>query len=147
MNRQINFGDTIFILDIQIRMIQDMLILDANPDFFLDKTLADLEFIDAALETLLREILDNARLVDRNGHLGSLHEAEGQFQGILRDLADGSGTLSAASWPALREKIGLIRERSLERRETVARHIRLDEASPQEPVVSSDELNELLRDF
>jgi hypothetical protein len=147
VNRQINFGDTIFILNIRIRMIRDMLILDADPDFFLDKTLADVDFIDAALGALLRELAENTRLIDRNGQLRNLHETERQFLGVLWDLAHGSGSMSVAAYPALLEKLALIREHSLERQKTIGQSLKVEEAPSSEPVVSSDELNELLRDF
>jgi hypothetical protein len=147
MSRQINFGDTIFILNTRIRMIRDLLLLDADPDFFLDKTLSDVDFIDGVLGALLQELIENTRLIDRNGQLRNLYETEGQFSGVLRDLADGSGTVSVAPYPALREKLALIREQSLERQKAIGQRLLVDEAPPPEPVVSSDELNELLRDF
>jgi hypothetical protein len=147
MNRQINFGDTIFILNTRIRMIRDLLILDADPDFFLDKTLSDVDFIDAALGTLLRELAENTHLIDRNGQFYNLHETERQFLAVLRDFANGSGAMSVTSYPALREKLGLIREHSLERQKTIEQTLSVDEAPSSEPLVSSDELNELLRDF
>jgi hypothetical protein len=147
MNKQINFGDTIFILNIRIRMIRDLLILDADPDFFLDTTLSDLEFIDAALGELLKALIENIRLIDRNGQFGNLHETERQFIGVLWDLANGPGAMSVASFPALREKVALIREHSLERQKIIGQSFSFDETPPSEPVVSSDELNELLRDF
>jgi hypothetical protein len=147
MNRQINFGDTIFILNARIRMIRDLLILDADPEFFLDRTLSDVDFIDAALGALLRELIENTRLIDRNGQLHNLYETEGQFLGALWELANGSGTVSAASYPALREKLALIQERSLERQKTIRRDLIVEDSPSSEPVVSPDELNELLRDF
>jgi hypothetical protein len=147
MNRQINFEDTIFILNTRIRMIRDMLILDANPDFFLDKTLSDLDFIDAALGSLLRELVENTRLIDRNGQLRNLHETERQFLGVLRDLANGSGAMSAAVYPMFQGKLARIRERSLEGQKTIEQNFSDDKAPSSEPVVSSDELSELLRDF
>jgi predicted RNA methylase len=147
MGKQINFGDTIFILNIRIRMIRDLLILDADPDFFLDKTLSDLEFINAALGEILKELLENTRLIDRNGQFRNLHETERQFAGVLWDLANGSGALSVISFPALREKVGLIRELSLERQKTLEQNISVDDTPAAEPIVSSAELNELLREF
>jgi hypothetical protein len=147
MNRQINFGDTIFILNARIRMIRDLLILDADPDFFLDRTLSDVDFIDAVLGTLLQELIENTRLIDRNGQLHNLYETEGQFLGILWDMANGSGTVSVAAYPALREKLALIQERSLERQKTIGQNLIVEDAPSLEPVVSPDELNELLRDF
>jgi hypothetical protein len=147
MNQQINFGDTIFILNARIRMIRDLLILDADPDFFLDQTLSDVDFIDAALGALLRELIENTRHIDRNGQFRNLHETERQFLAVLWDLANGSGAISVASYPALREKVALIREHSLERQKNIEQRLSVEEEPSSEPLVSSDELNELLRDF
>jgi hypothetical protein len=147
MNRQLNFGDTIFILNARIRMIRDLLVLDADPDFFLDKTLSDVDFIDAALEALLRELAENTRLIGRSGHFRNLHETERQFLGILHDLANGSGTVSVASYPELQEKVDLIRKHSLERQKTAEQHLKVEQFPSSEPAVSPDELNELLRDI
>jgi hypothetical protein len=147
MNRQINFGDTIFILNARIRLIRDLLILDADPDFFLDKTLSDVDFIDAALGALLGELIENTRHIDRNGQFLNLRETERRFVAVLWDFANGSGAMSVAPYPALREKLGLIRDHSLERQKTIERSLSVDAAPSSEPLVSSDELNELLRDF
>ena len=147
MGRQINFEDTIFILNARIRLILDLLILDADPGFFLETTLSDLDFIDGALGTLLQELIEYTRLIDRNGYFYRLHETERQFLGVLQDLANGPGTVSAALYPALRERLGLIRERSLERQKAIEQRLAVDATPSSEPVVSSDELNELLRDF
>jgi hypothetical protein len=147
MSKQINFEDNIFILNTRIRMIRDVLILDADPDIFLDKTLTDVDFIDAALGVLLRSLIENTHLIERNGQFYNLHETEQQFLGVLWDLANGPGTVSVTPYPVLRDKISLIREHTLERQKTIEQYIS-DEAVPSsEPVVSSDELNELLRDF
>jgi hypothetical protein len=147
MNKQINFGDIIFILTTRIRMIRDLLILDADPDFFLDTTLAEVEFIDAALGRILRELGENTRLIDRNEQFHNLQETERQFARVLRDLAVGSGAMSVSSYPALRERVELIHDNSLERQKIVEESFSVDEPPLSESVVSSDELNELLRDF
>jgi hypothetical protein len=147
MSKQINFEDNIFILNTRIRMIRDILILDADPDIFLDKTLTDVDFIDAALGVLMRNLIENTYLIERNGQFYNLHETEQQFLKVLWDLANGSGTVSVTPYPVLRDKIALIREHTLERQKTIEQYIS-DEAVPSsEPMVSSDELNELLRDF
>jgi hypothetical protein len=147
MSKQINFEDNIFILNTRIRMIRDLLILDGDPDIFLDKTLTDVDFIDAALGVLLRDLIENTRLIERNGQFYNLYETEQQFLGTLWDLANGPGTVSVNPYPVLKDKIALIREHTLERRKTIEEHISSEEAVSSEPVVSSDELNELLRGF
>ncbi|MDR2079661.1 MAG: hypothetical protein LBP74_08080 [Treponema sp.] len=147
MSKQINFEDNIFILNTRIRMIRDLLILDADPDIFLDKTLTDVDFINAALGVLLRNLIENTHLIERNGQFYNLHETEQQFLGALWDLANGPGTVSVTSYPVLQDKIALIREQALERQKTIERYISTGETPSSEPVVSPDELNELLRDF
>jgi hypothetical protein len=147
MSKQINFEDNIFILNTRIRMIRDLLILDADPDIFLDKTLTDVDFINAALGVLLRNLIENIHLIERNGQFYNLHETEQQFLGALWDLANGPGTVSVTSYPVLQNKIALIREQVLERQKTIEQYISAGETPSSEPVVSSDELNELLRDF
>jgi hypothetical protein len=128
-------------------MIRDLLILDADPDFFLDKTLSDVDFIDAALGALLRDLIDNTFLIDRNGHFHNLYETERQFLKVLWDLENGSATVSVSPYPALREKVSLLRDHSLERQKIIEQSFSVEEAPSSEPLVSSDELNELLRDF
>jgi hypothetical protein len=147
MNKQINFGDIIFILNTRIRLIRDLLILDADPDFFLDVTLADVEFIDAALERILRELGENTRLIDRNEQFHDLQETERQFRAVLQDLTKGAEAMSVAFYTALREKSDLIQDHSLERQKIITQSFTHKESLSSEPIVSSDELTELLRDF
>jgi hypothetical protein len=147
MSKQINFEDNIFILNTRIRMIRDVLILDTDPDIFLDKTLSDVDFIDAALGALLRNLIENTHLIERNGQFYNLHETEQQFLGVLWDLANRPGTVSVAPYPVLRNKIALIRDHTLERQKTIEQYISSEEVPSSEPLVSSNELNELLRDF
>jgi hypothetical protein len=147
MNRQINFGDTIFILNARIRLIRDLLVLDADPEFFRERTLSEVEFIDAILETLLGELIENTHLIDRNGHFYDLHETERRFSEAIQELAAGSATVSVSAIPALREKLALLREHSLERQQAIEGRLGADETAIPEPAVSPEELNELLRDF
>jgi hypothetical protein len=49
MHKHINFEDNIFVLNTRIRMIRDSLILDTDPELFLEKTVDDTNFIDLTL--------------------------------------------------------------------------------------------------
>jgi hypothetical protein len=147
MGKHVNFEDNIFILNTRIRMIRDLLILDADPDIFLDKTLTDVDFIDAALGVLLRNLVENTRLIERNEQFYNLHETEQLLLGILWDLANGSGAVSVSRYPVLRDKIDILRDHSLERSKIIEEHTSIAEAPSSEPLVSADELNELLREF
>jgi hypothetical protein len=145
MIKRINFEDNIYILLGRIRMIRDLLVLDADPDLFLDKTLEDINFIDNVLKTLLSGLLENQYLLEREELLSHISELEWQFSRLLSDVLNGQGSISVQSFPSIRDRIMLLRTRSLERRKTAENAGSAAGNSHEEPVVSSDELNELLK--
>jgi hypothetical protein len=147
MIKYINFEDNIFLITIRIRMLRDLLILDADPDLFLEATLQDVDFIDQSLETLLGSLIENKRLIDRDEQLHNLEEAECQFETVLSEMADGQGSISAEKFPVIREKVLLQREQSLARRKTIEASRNDPNKTSEGPVVSSDEMNELLKDM
>jgi hypothetical protein len=147
MNKRTNFEDTIFILNIRIRMIRDMLILDADPELFLGKTLDDIDFIDGTLTVLRENLLQHPHLIELEELFYSLSETEERFSGILAELSRGGGTISAKRFPIMAEKIDLLRQRTAERQKGIKESVRnMDKKNP-DLVVSSNELEELLKDF
>jgi hypothetical protein len=146
MNKRINFEDNIFILYARILMIRDLLALDTDPDLFLEKTIDDIDFIDHVLEILLRNLAENKRLLERDKAFDDLSGLEWQFSQTLSEFLNNPGNISAR-FPSLEEKITLLRNHSLERRKTMDASRGLSESSVTEPVVSSVELSELLKDF
>jgi hypothetical protein len=146
MNKRVNFEDNIFILMNRIKMLRDLFSLDADPDLFLEKTLDDMDFITQALTMLLRQLLENRRFIERSELFHYFEELEWQFSQVLSDFMGSRGTLSAEGYPGILEKLRILRSRSLERRRTAET---ADGASEQaeEPVVSSDELSELLKEY
>jgi hypothetical protein len=146
MNKRINFEDDIFLLMIRIRMIQDIITLDADPELFLEKTLDDICFIDQTLKTLLGDMERNHHLLEREEMLEQLSNAEEQFSQVLKDLSEHDGNFSIRDLPSLGEKLAAFRSCSLERRKTAGRL--QPEESPEDNVyVGSDELTELLKAF
>ncbi|MDR2767415.1 MAG: hypothetical protein LBB82_03710 [Treponema sp.] len=139
-----NFEDNIFILNIRIRMIQDLLILDTDGDIFFAKTLDDLDFIDQSLGILLASLRENIRLIERDEQFHNLAEAERQFCELLMELSHGEGNISGAQYPELHEKATVLRNRSLERRRSIEESIVETKNAALEPVVGYDELHELL---
>jgi hypothetical protein len=127
-------------------MIGDTLALDADPGLFLEKTIDDLEFIDYTLGSLLTILMESSRLLERDEELDNLSSLEWQFSRILSDFFNNAGIISAARFPVIREKIVILRNRSAERRKTIDRG-RNDGGKIAEPLVSSDELSELLKDL
>jgi hypothetical protein len=148
MDKRINIEDNIFILNIRIRMIRDMLILDAEPGLFLGKTLDDIDFINVSLGVLLGTLIEKERLIERDELFQSLYETEQRFLDLLAELEYGQGAISGACFPAICEKAAPLRDASVTRRKTIEESIRKSGKLSMEPMmVSSDELSELLKDI
>lgn len=128
-------------------MLRDLLVLDADPGLFLEKTLDDLDFIDAVSGSLLAVLNDAIHLMDRDELLHSLYETAQYFLDTLTEAVNSQGTISSAEIPLFRDKVILLREHALERVRNLEAALSSCEPVSAEPVVSSDELNELLREF
>jgi hypothetical protein len=148
MANRINFEDNIFILNTRIHMIRDLLLLDADPDLFLEKTLEDVEFIGNTLAALLDTLMGNTQYIERDEQFHNLGDTERQFMEVLSEILNGEGTISVSKFPVIREKVTLLWSKALERRKTAdsLSFSETDKAS-MDPVVSSDELNELLKNL
>ena len=144
MNKHINFEDNIFVLNLRIRMIQDLLILDTDADIFLVKTLEDLGFVNSSLNILLSSLKENTRLIERDEQFHNLSETEQQLCEVLSEMEHGEGNISVLHYPELRERIRLLTERSQERQNYIRVHISEAKHFTMEPVVGHDELHELL---
>ena len=147
MNKQINFEDNIFILMTRIRMIRDVITLDADPELFLEKTLDDIYYTDHTLRILLGYLQENQRLYDRDELLEHHSEAEWQFSEVLQEMLDHDGSISIRDTPTIRDKIAALRKNSMERRKTAENLGPIGNTIPGSPIVSSDELTELLKAF
>ncbi|GHU09914.1 hypothetical protein FACS1894151_08690 [Spirochaetia bacterium] len=145
MNKHINFEDNIFILNTRIRMIQDTLILETDPDIFLQITLDDAVFIDKTLYLLLESLEKNKRLIDREEQLHHLGETELWFYDILSDLISGRSEMATAKSALIREKITELQQNTRIRRERIDALLAESAPAAMETVVSFDELKELLQ--
>jgi hypothetical protein len=147
MDKSINFEDNVFVLNQRIRMIRDLLLLDVDGALFLEKTLEDLDFIGRALGRLLEILGENSRHIDREGRLENLFGTERLFSRLLTEVLDGSGSVSAAKFPLIRQKAALLRDESEGRQQAIGQSGDTGERVSTEPVVSGDELSELLKDL
>jgi hypothetical protein len=145
MNTPINFEDNIFIISGRIRMIRDLLILDAEPDFFLEKTLDDIDFINHTLEVILDQLRGSEHFIEREEQFHNLAETEGQFAEVLTEMSRGKGSLGAALAPVAAKKITLVRAQSAERLAIIEHSVTRTGGGFPESVVSPDELQELLK--
>ena len=146
MNRHINFEDNIFIVNMKIRIIRDLLLLDADPELFLDHTLDEISFINKTQDILIEILMNNKRYIERDEQFHNLAETEIRFQEVIFKLISEENSFSLKTTPGILEKIGLIKNQSIERRKILEKLFMSDLDKPSaEPVVSVDELSELLR--
>ena len=128
-------------------MIRDIIILDADPELFLEKTLDDIYFADHTLRALLGFMLENNQLIDREELLEHLAETEWQFSQVLESLLNHNGNISVREIPSIREKLSAFRNSSLERLKTAEDMSPVEDSLSGSPIVSSDELTELLKAY
>ncbi|MDR2394520.1 MAG: hypothetical protein LBD93_10265 [Treponema sp.] len=146
MNKHINFGDNIFLINIRLRMVQDILVLEPDPELFLKKTMEDIDFINDILGLLLDGLLENPHLIERNEQLVNLYDIECQFSQLLTLFLTGSGNISVLRFPVLREKVTFLQAQSMTRKKLMDDFRNQTDQSILEPLVSSDELSALLKE-
>jgi hypothetical protein len=147
----LNFEDTVYVMNMRIRMIRDTLRLSAPPGLFLEKTMDDLGFINVVLTVLVRTLKEKNHHLSGNGEFDNISDAEWQFNQLLTEVLYDSGSFFPQSATEIREKILSLRENSNTRRKELfasgqaasAFAIASGTAQP-EPVVSSAELSGLL---
>jgi hypothetical protein len=127
-------------------MVQDMLVLEPDPELFLKKTMEDIDFIDDILGLLLDGLLENSHLIERNEQLVNIYDIECQFSQILTKFLTGSGNISVLHFPVLREKITFLQAHSMTRKKLMDDFRNQTDQSILEPLVSSDELSALLKE-
>ena len=147
MNKHINFEDTIYILNIRIRMVRDLLRLDTDARLFLRKTMEDLEFIGFVLETLLGKLIANPEFPDRELDADNLSDIEWQFSQLLNEYSSDSSPFSTSLFPETAEWVCKLKEESGKRRKLLDESFVPVEHIHTESVVSQAELSGLLSGF
>ncbi|MCL2070056.1 MAG: hypothetical protein FWH19_03620 [Treponema sp.] len=148
MNKIVNFEDSIFLLETRLRIIRDSLVLDADPELFLEKLLDDIAFVDDRMRILLGQLQGSSRLIDREELLDQFSEAEGLFSLAMEELLLHEGDISIREIPEVKAKVTEFLANSQDRRKTaLSLSSSAGSSSNGLPVVSTDELTELLKAF
>jgi hypothetical protein len=145
VNKPVDVEDTLYILNTRIQMLQDILALDVSPNLFLDKSIDDMDFIDKTLAVLLKMLTEDTYIMERDEQLDNLSETEWQFSQVLVRFLSVSSTISAEHFPVLRDKIFVLRKQSAVRRKAADNARAKKEGVETTPIVSSDEMSELLK--
>ncbi|MFP4384391.1 MAG: hypothetical protein ACLFST_07580 [Spirochaetia bacterium] len=96
---QINYEDNIFYLTTQIRNLKNGIKLDIDPDFFKDKFVEDILFIDSGLRKIYQSLTRNVYLIHRNDYLRSLQRAKKAFVVFMEEIESDASPFCAKLSP------------------------------------------------
>jgi hypothetical protein len=125
-------------------MIKDTLRLTPPPEFFMERCLDDLAFVDKVLELMVQSFVENANSQNAISEADYLLDTEWQFTQLLTEFSLESSPFPAQAFPEAIQKIGLLRDSSNARKKNIEETIPPVEIAHAEPVVTSAELNGLL---
>jgi hypothetical protein len=94
MGAKVHYEDNLFFLHSILRTIESGLRLDIDPEYFKDKILEDLFFIDATLMRTFSSLKENEFLINRASYLRSLRRTLRAFTDFLGSVT--AGRLGAA---------------------------------------------------
>ena len=144
MNKRINFEDTLFILNVRIRMIRDLMQLDTDAEVFYRQTISDIEFIGSVLDMLTEKFVANLKFLDRETEADNILDTEWQYGQLLNEISGNSSCFTPSLFPEIPVLIAKLRTDGIKRKKQIEESYVPAEQSLNEPVVSHAELNGLL---
>jgi len=139
------FEDTVFLLNIRIRMVRDTMRLNPLADLFMERCLEDIAFIDHVLAVLAKQITEDGEHGGANGSAYSAFDyaadTEWQFSQLLTEFLLESNAFSAQASSQTHEKIMVLRNVSNGRRKIFENLGTSSQPDSAEPMVSSTELS------
>ena len=109
MTNQINYDDNIFYLQSLIKGLRTALHLDLDPEYFRDKLVEDIFFVDRTLQQIYETLGANTYLINRSDHLRELVRAKRAYCDFLDEAAK-QESASASLLAGLSAKISSARE-------------------------------------
>jgi len=145
MKSKIHYEEDLFYLNLQMKGLREGLQLTIDPDYFQDKLLADLRFVDATLDRILSTLKENPNLIRRAEYLYNLVKVEGAFLDLLSSIMTGSGEMCEALEPYRNEFVQRreSHEADVQEIRTLLRLVSQEEE--REDVITADELSLLTR--
>jgi hypothetical protein len=149
MNKNLNYEDNIFILNTRIRMVSDLLFLDADPGLYFDKMVEDLDFIGRTSKILLQSLMENKQLMEWDEQIHNLYDTEERYFEVLSRILSSNASFSINKFPVIAEIVGALAAGCTERQRTIKENMENETSSTaRDPrVVSVDELTALLTDL
>ncbi len=145
MKAKIHYEEDLFYLTLQMKALREGLQLTIDAEYFQDKFLADLRFVDQSLDKLFETLKLNPNLIRRAEYLYHLVKVEGAFMELLSDVLEGSGEIRDALVPYRNEFLRARESHDADVHEvrTLLRLVTQEEE--REDVITADELSLLTR--
>ena len=86
MATRVNYDDNLFYVMTLTRALRSGLHLEIDPDYFRDKVVEDIFFIDRILEQIYEALRTNTFLINRQDHLRDLMRAKRNFADMLDEV-------------------------------------------------------------
>jgi len=145
MKAKIHYEEDLFYLTLQMKWLREGLKLTIDAEYFQDKFLADMRFVDETLDRLLATLKENPNLIRRAEYLYNLVKVQGIYLELVADLLEGTGDIREALAPYRNEFL-----RQQESHDADVHEIRtllrlVSQEDEREDVITPDELSLLTR--
>lgn len=139
MATRVNYDDNLFYVMTLTRALRSGLQLDIDPDYFRDKVVEDIFFIDRTLEQIYEALRTNTFLINRRDHLRELMRAKRGFADTLDEVLASRSAFSEHLEP-FRAKLAGAHEQHVRDISDIQRMLESGaEEADQETIVSQDE--------
>lgn len=89
MSIKIHYEDNLFFLIIHMKALKSGLALDIDSEYFIDKVIEDILFIDGMLAKTFTSLKGNTYLLKRSDYLRGLHRAKKAFIDFMNEIIEG----------------------------------------------------------
>jgi hypothetical protein len=112
MAQKTHYDDNLFYLNAQIKTIKNGISLEIDREFFLEKTVDDLFFLDSVLVKLYALIKENVYLIKRPEHLRSIQRSKKMYVELIETIQEKKSSFADGLEPYF-PKLALSREEHL----------------------------------
>ncbi|MFP4114787.1 MAG: hypothetical protein ACOCZB_03840 [Spirochaetota bacterium] len=139
MATRVNYDDNLFYVMTMTRALRSGLHLEIDPDYFRDKMVEDIFFLDRVLEQIYEALRTNAYLINRRDHLRELMRAKRTFADMLDEILESRLAFSHHLEP-FRAKLSGAREQHVRDLSDIQNSMETDVTTDdQQSIVGQDE--------
>jgi hypothetical protein len=106
MTRRINYEDDIFSLALQVRCLRDMLKLEIDPEFFRERIVADIAYLDSTIGRVSQSLRASPSFVGKQDHLRELRKLEQALAEALAEILQKRSPF----WQHLADRLDAVQE-------------------------------------